>query len=188
MLSKNKMRLLGLFLSLVFLSGCATYQRSFNLIPQKTETWKNRSPGYVQSSCNEGEIAVSPIVKEVLGEGYAPFFIPIPFGGKERVVESNKDGPWMYLEVHKDNQIQFCNLSFVSLEDQSGSFKIKPIKVETHKINDEHTTYCYYYFDSNDLSNSIFNLNISKEVLNCNLESVLYKQGKVFEYSPMQMM
>jgi hypothetical protein len=185
-------KLTMLLLSMVFLSGCATYQRRIDLTPEKSASWKKTGPRQSQMGCKEGEVEVFPIVKQVLGEGYSPFFIPIPFGGKERVAKSNAEGPGILIKLRNTTRLQSCDLSFISLENPISKHRIQPIKAETTKINDDysptHTTYCNYYFDSKDLLNSTYNLYISKEIFGCELNPILYKQENVFEYSPMQMM
>lgn len=178
-------KFLYFFILVLMFCGCETYERRINLSPQKALTWKEVSPRHYQSGCNGGEVEVSPVVLGVEGSGYTFFFIPIPSGDKERLKIANEKGPWLYVRFRNKTRIESCDLSFISLEDQSSGDRIIPTSAETHLYNDDHfkkhTTSCAYYFNLDKNPKSKYNFHVSKEVFDCNIEPIPYKYEKAYQ-------
>ncbi len=184
-------KILFFFILVVMFCGCATYERRINLSPQKAPNWKELNSRHFKSGCNQGEIEVSPLVLGVEGSGSTFFFIPIP-SSKERLKIVNEEGPWIYVKFRSKTRIESCDLSFISLEDQKSGNQINPFRAETAVFNDDyseiHQTDCRYFFDLKKNPESKYNLHVSKEVFNCDLEPIPYTYEKACEIWPMQMM
>lgn len=182
---------LSILFVILFLTGCASYERRINLSPQDSFGWERIHERYYRTGCNTGEVEVKPIVLGVEGEGQTFFFVPIPSasqGGSDLIKQK---GAWTYLTFESDRRIDSCELSFVTLRDNASGKEIRPIDSETTVypiISGKYSTGCRYYFDLNEIKKEEYSLIISKKVFNCRIEPILYEYEKARQTFMMQMM
>ena len=183
----------NLFLSLVaiFLTGCATYTKSIQLSPQKTAGWQKESPNTYQYECNQGEVKVGPIVLRHESMGNFDFFIPIPTS-KEELRKTNEKNVWFYVQFRDSKPIKSCNLSYVSLVDQSSGDRVTPKSSMDIPINGtykgKYTHGCHYYFDLSKNPEDDYTLYISEEVFHCSINPINFKKEKSFDFRPRELM
>jgi hypothetical protein len=178
----KKSLLLLLCLGLI---GCATYTKSIQLSPQKTDGWKKGGPHTYQYECSQGEVKVGPIVLGYESKGDFNFFIPIP-DSKEEVRKANEEDAWLFVQFRDVKPIGSCDLSYVFLMNQNSGNKLSPKNSMDIPINGmykgKYTHICHYYFDLDENSEGDYMLHISEKVFNGRIQPVPYKKEKSFEF------
>lgn|SRR3989338_3166571 len=179
-----------IILTLLF-SGCATYDKRIQLSPQKTAGWEKGSPDRYKYECKEGEVEVGPIVLGYESKGDFNFFIPIP-DSQEEVRKANEGDAGFYVQFRYANPIESCNLSYVSLADQSSGNWIAPKSAmdipSTGTYKGKYTHGCLYSFDIDQTTESDYMLYISEGVLNCAISPILFKKEKSFDFRPTELL
>lgn len=184
---------LYLILITLLFNGCgsATYHKQVQLFPQKTVGWNKSSPHTFQYKCNQGEVKVSPIVLGYEGKGDVSLIVPIP-ASKEELREMNQEDAWFYVEFRDVNPIESCDLSYVSLVDQSSGNRIAPrnsMDIPSNgKYKGKYTHGCHYFFDLDKNSKSDHLVYISEEVFGCSVKPIPFKYEKSVEFQTREWM
>jgi len=178
------------FVFALFLSGCATYEKRIQLSPQETTGWKEVGSKTYQYKCDQGEVDVSPIVLGYASRGGFDFFIPIPVS-KEQLKKDNETDAWFYIQFRSINPIDLHDLSYIFLVDQSTGRRVTPKsagEIMNGKYEGRYTYACHYYFDLNKNFKGNYMLYISDKAFGCNVDPILLKYEKSFEFYPRQLM
>lgn len=184
----EKMRAPLLFI-LLFLSGCAMYDKQIQLSPQKTSGWKESFwEAKFQSQCNQGEVILYPPVVSHQSMGTLFLFIPIPVS-KGELQKANEKGFKIYVEFLDTQPIKSCDLSYISLVEQSSGNQIVPQNATDLRYNGttrgKYILGCGYEFDLGELAGDVYTVHISEALFNCKVNPIFLKKERRLVTSPM---